>query len=162
MHQLGAEVAEVGAEAVAEGLSLGLAVIREHHDVIAPGRVNGQPLERRQDPVQAVECGERLGAEHAGVMGDLVVVDVVGIDALRSLAHFLRDHRGVEIALQHVRRGAKTGECPSAMDPRQNVETFLSGRLPPLLHHLRNCPHDAPGEALRMGQEPGERAPGGR
>ena len=35
-------------------------MVRQHHDVIAPGRVNGQPLERCQDPVQAVECGERL------------------------------------------------------------------------------------------------------
>ena len=116
-----------------------------NHDVVAPGSLSGQSLERCENPVQAVQGGQRLEAEHAGVMGDLVVVDVVGIDAFRPLAHLLSDDRRVEIALQDVRRGPKAGERPSAMDPRQNVEAFLSCGLPPLLHHLGYGSYEARG-----------------
>ena len=124
--------AEVAAEAVLERLALGLAVIRDHHDVVAPGSVRRQSLERSQDPIQAVQSRQRLGTEHAGMVSDLVVVDVVDVDALRPLPHLLRDDRGVEIALQHVGGGSKYGKGPSAMDAWQDVEACLSGGLPPL------------------------------
>ena len=75
-------------------------MVRENHDVIAPGSLGRQPLQRSENPVQTVESRQRLGAEHAGMMGDLVVIDVVDIDALRSLAHLLGDDGGVEIALE--------------------------------------------------------------
>ena len=100
LHQPRAHLAEVGAEAVPERLALGLAVVREHHDVVAPGSVPREPLERSEDPIQAVEGCQGLGAEHAGMVGDLVVIDVVDVDALGALAHLLRDDRGVEVALQ--------------------------------------------------------------
>ena len=60
-------------------------------------------------------------------MGDLVVIDVVDVDALGALAHLLRDDRGVEVTLQHVGGGAKAGEGPSAVDAWQDVEPCLSG-----------------------------------
>ena len=61
-------------------------------------------------------------------MGDLVVVDIVDVDALGPFPHLLRDHRRVEIALQHVGGGSKTGEGPSAVDARQDVEACSVGR----------------------------------
>jgi hypothetical protein len=91
-------------------------VIRKHHDVVAPSRVGGQPLQRSYDPVQAVKGGKRLGTEHASMVGNLVVIDIVDVDAPRPLPHLLRDYRGVEIALQHIGGGSKNGEGPSAVD----------------------------------------------
>jgi hypothetical protein len=99
------------------------------------------------------------GTEHAGVVGYLVVVDVVDVDALRTLAHLLCDDRGVEIALQDVGGGAETGEGPSAVNSRQDIEPVLSGSLPSLLRHLGDRPHHAAGEAVGVGKEPGERLP---
>ena len=71
------------------------------------------------------------------MVGDLVVVDVVDIDALRSLAHLLGDDRGVEIALQDIGGGAKSGVGPSPVNSRQDVEPVLSGSLPSLLRPPR-------------------------
>ena len=56
------------------------------------------------------------------MVGDLVVIDVVDVDAPGALAHLLRDDRGVEVALQHVGRGAKAGVGPSAVYAWQDVE----------------------------------------
>src|SRR5215213_4188299 len=140
LHEYRAQLAEITAEAIAERLALRLTVIREHHDVVPPGGVLSERLQCRKDPVQPVKGGDRLGAEHAGMVGDLVVVNVVDVDALGSLTHFLRDHCSVEVALHDVGSGA-------------------TDSLPPLLYQLRSRPYHSPGEPLRIGQEPGERMP---
>ena len=128
--------------------------------MVLPRRLRSERLQCGKDPIQTVEGGERLGAEHAGVVGDLVVVNVVDVDALGPLTHFLRNDRGVEIALHDVGGGTKNGEGPAAVNARQDVEAVLSGGgLPALLHQLRNGPYHPAGKPLGIGQEPGEGAP---
>ena len=96
------------------------------------------------------------------MVGDLVVVDVVDEDALCSLAHLLSDDRSVEIALQHVGGGAQTGVGPAPVNARQDIEAVLAGSLPALLDHFGDGPYHPAAEAVGVGQEPGERLPGGR
>ena len=71
-------------EAIAERLTLRLTVVGEHDDVVPPGGVLSQCLQCRKDPIQPVKGGERLGSEYAGMVGDLVVIHVVDVDALGS------------------------------------------------------------------------------
>src|SRR4029453_2613331 len=162
LHELRADLTEVSAKAVPERLALGLTVVRKHHDVIAPGGSCRESLESSEYPVQTVESRHGLWTEHARVMGDLVVVDVVDEDALPSLAHLLGDDRSVEIALEHIGGGAQSGVGPSPVNSRQDVEAVLAGSLPALLRHLGDGPYPPAAEAIGVGQEPGERLPSGR
>src|SRR4029453_8047986 len=137
-----------------ERLALGLTVVRENDDVIAPGASGRQPLECSENPVQTVESRQKLRAEHACMMGDLVVIDVVDVDALRSLAHRLGDDSCVEIALENIGRGAQSGVGPSPVNPRQDVEPVLAGCLPAPLRPLADRPYQAAGEAVGIAEEP--------
>ena len=136
-------------------------MVGEHNDVVSPGGVLSQCLQCRKDPIQPVKGGERLGSEYAGMVGDLVVVHVVDVDALGSLTHFLRDHRRVEITL-HARWWRREGRRRSIHGGRAAGCCGGSvGRLATAPYQLRNRPHHPPGEPLWIGQEPGEGAPCG-
>ena len=73
-------VGQVLAVPVGEDLALGLAVVGEHDEVVLPRRDRGDLLELGEDGVDALERGQRLRLQHAGVVGDGVVVDVVDVD----------------------------------------------------------------------------------
>ena len=47
-------------------------MVREHHDVVAPGSVPREPLKRSEDPIQAVKRSQGLGPELTGMVGAVV------------------------------------------------------------------------------------------
>ena len=118
-----------------------------------------RPARAFRGPIQAVKGRERLGAEHAGMVGDLVVIDVVDVDALvplrisSAMTAVLRSRCNTLVAAR------RAGEGPSAVNAWQDVEACLSSGLPPLLHDLSNSPDHTSGEPVGVGEEPGERAP---
>src|SRR5688572_3232383 len=93
------------------------------------------------------------------MVGDLVVIDVVDIDALCSPAHLFGDDGCVEIPLQDVGGGAESGVGPSPVNARQDVEPVLSGSLPALLRQLGDRTYHPSSKSVGVGEEPGERLP---
>ena len=76
-----------------ERLALGLAVVAEEHEVVAPGRSVGHPLQDGEHLVEAGQRGQGLDPGAPGVVRDLVVVDVVHVDAAGTAHHRLAHHR---------------------------------------------------------------------
>jgi hypothetical protein len=90
------------------------------------------------------------------MMGDLVIVDIVDVDALCPFSHLLRHYRCVQVALQDVAGCAQSSKRPSAMHAWQDVKAVLPGGLPALFRKLRDRSYHPSGEAVRTGQEPGK------
>src|SRR3954454_22887410 len=93
------------------------------------------------------------------MVGDLVVVDVVDVDAAGALAHLLGDDGGVEVAAPHVRRRPEGREGPAAVDPRHQVASYLTPGLEAFLDDLGDGADEGAHETLRVGEEPRERTP---
>ena len=66
---------------LAERRPLALAVVREDDELIGPRGLLGCGLQHADEVVQPGERGQRLRPGRAGVVGDLVVVGEVAVDA---------------------------------------------------------------------------------
>ncbi len=133
-----AQVAELDAVARCERLALRLTVVAEQDQVIRPRCSLRHLLQDGHHLVETSERGQRLDPGPAGVVRDLVVVDVVDVDAAGASHHLLAHDGGVEVAQQAVAEGAQPGEGPRAVHPRMHVEAALPllpgsapGRSPP-------------------------------
>jgi hypothetical protein len=60
-----------------------------------------------QNPVDRLERLEALGPENSGVVGDLVVVNVVDVDRPGAAKHVLGDEDRVEVAQRSVGHAAQ-------------------------------------------------------
>ena len=106
--------------------------------VVVPGRALRHLLQDRDHLVEAAERREGLDPGGPCVVGDLVVVDVVHVDAAGTAHHLLAHHGRVEVTQQAVAEGAQAGERPRAVHPRMDLE-------PP----LARSPGTAPGPSPR-------------
>jgi len=71
--------------ALREHRARALSVIGEHDEAIGPRCVGGGLLDDPDDLVEACDGVARLNAVRSGVVGDLVVVDEVGVDEVLAI-----------------------------------------------------------------------------
>ena len=90
------------------------------------------------------------------MVGDLVVVDIVDVDAANPAHHLLGDDCRVEVAQETVAECAKAGERPRTVHAGEDVEATLTLGLESFADPLDDRAADASGEAVRAEQEAGE------
>ena len=156
LGQRPAQVAEVDAVTRCERLTLRLAVVAEQDQVIVPRGTLRHLLQDGHHLVEAPERGQRLDARGPGVVSDLVVVDVVDVDAAGAAHHLLAHDCGVEVAQQAVAEGAQAGERPRAVHSRMYFEPPLSLGLEPLPDDLGHRPGEAAHQTVGPDQEASE------
>ena len=100
------ELLEREAVALRERRALALPVVGQQHQVVAPRRTLARPRDGAHLAVDLDELLHRLRALRAGVVGDLVVAQVVGVDDGRAAVH-LADHEVREHVAHDRRRGAR-------------------------------------------------------
>ena len=156
--QLRADGGEVDPVPIGEDRSLGLPVVGQDDQPVRPRRCRGDLLQARQHVIEPIERGQRLRPQAAGVMGHLVVVDIVDVHGPRATDHLLGHQRGVEVPQYDVRHGPHAGEEPAAVSPWANVAATLPPGLEPLPGDLRDRPEQAAREPVRPGEVPGDAA----
>ena len=80
LHERGAQPSQVLPEPLLEGSPHRLAVVGQRDEVVAPWRGRGEPGEDAEHLVQRLQRRQGLQAWPAGMVGHLVVVDVVDVD----------------------------------------------------------------------------------
>ena len=128
-HEAADELLEGHPVAVVERSALGLAVIADHDEVVAPRRVLGGSREAAHHAIDAVELLHGLGTLGTGMVGDLVVAEVVGVDDRRAPAHLADDEVGEHVAHDRRGRGLQEGKGPAPADARLDVADALASRL---------------------------------
>ena len=101
-------------------------------------------------PSTASSASRALGAQDAGVVGDLVVVDVVDVDRPRPLEHVLGDQDRVEVAQRAVGDAAQQGGLPVAFAAGLDVASDGAPGLEPVAGQLGDRPRESPGSG-RLG-----------
>ena len=152
-HQVADGVLEGLAVALEERRPLALPVVGEHDEVVRAGRLLRDLLEHPDDLVDALHRPQRLLAGDAGVVRDLVVVEVVGVEHLGARQHLLGHQRGDEVALDHVGDAAQGDVGPVPVDAGLDVEAHLPAPLVALLEHLADRPEERAREAVRRREE---------
>ena len=73
-------------------------MIGQDDEAVGPRRFLGDPLQQADDPVDAVQGIQRLAPFGTRVVGDLVVVDEVGVDHRDAAEHSLHDQAARHLA----------------------------------------------------------------
>ena len=92
-------------------------------------------------------------AHDTGMVGDLVVVDEVDVDARCARHHRLGHEGDVEVAEHHVGHAAQRHVGAAPPDPRLHPAAALPSTLVELLDHLPQRQHQGPHEPERVGEE---------
>ena len=92
-------------------------------------RLTGRPRQAAHHPVDPIELVHRLGALGTGMMGDLVVAEVVGVHDRRAPVHLADDQVGRHVAHERRRGGLQDRERHAAPDARLDVAGALAARL---------------------------------
>jgi hypothetical protein len=146
MHRGPDQFAQAAPVAVLERRPLALAVVGQHHETVRARSVRGgaiQPAEVPVEPAQRVESVIALGA---GMVGNLVVADEIGVDDRARQVQVSDQCLGRHVPADHRGEGPQERVQPAAPDPRADVVAALPGRL-------GTFPRD-------LGHEPGEGAHG--
>ena len=112
------------------------------------------PWRGARTPVDLRKLPQRLWAFDPGVMGDLVVAEKHRVDRRPAAVEILDRGRHLQLALEHVRVGAKERvREPAAVHPRLDLEAPLLRLLPDLRHDLLDHEDERAGDVVGIGEK---------
>ena len=111
-----------------ERLALGLPVVGQRDEQVAPRRELGGPVEPPDLAVDLAEHAERVEPLDAGVVGDLVVAEEIGVHAGPAVEHVPDDRRDDDVAGDHVGAGPRERVEPAAVDARPHSRRAAADR----------------------------------
>ena len=139
---------------------MGLPVVGEDDEVVLARGDPRDDLQLVEDAVDRLQGLEALRAQHPGVVGDLVEVDVVDVDRPRTAEHVLRDQDRVQVPQGAVGDASQQGGRPGALASGLYVAPYGPPRLEPVPRELGDGPGQGPGETAGVHHELGHRTPG--
>ena len=147
------EVGQAVAVPLLEGGALGLAVVRQHDDLVRPRCEPERVLDPAELLVELAQRLERVGAFEARVVRDLVVARERRVDRGTAF-HHVRDHAvHDQIADEDAHRRAQERVDAAAMAARAHVAADRTERREPLEDHLPGEEHEDPRDVEAVRQE---------
>ncbi len=147
------EVLQPVAVALEEGGPLGLAVVREHDDLVGPGRVAPGALDAAELLVELAQRLEGVGALEAGVVGDLVVRGEGRVDGGAAGHHVGQHAVDDQVAHGHAHRRPQQRVDAAPVAARAHVAPDRADRGRPLQDDLPDDEHQGAGDVEAVGVE---------